>query len=74
VRALAGVEKLNVAALGNVVTQLHIHVLGRAVGDPAWPGPVWGAGDARAYAPDAAAALIAQAGAALIPSPLAGEG
>jgi diadenosine tetraphosphate (Ap4A) HIT family hydrolase len=64
-RRLPGVDKLNVGALGNVVRQLHVHVLGRAVGDPAWPGPVWGVGAPRAYASDAAEALIAQARAAL---------
>jgi diadenosine tetraphosphate (Ap4A) HIT family hydrolase len=36
-------EKLNVGALGNIVRQLHVHVLARNTGDPAWPGPVWGA-------------------------------
>lgn len=36
-------DKLNVAALGNVVSQLHVHHVARTVGDPAWPGPVWGA-------------------------------
>jgi len=35
-------DKLNVAALGNVVSQLHLHHVGRHQGDPAWPGPVWG--------------------------------
>ena len=35
-------DKLNIAALGNVVSQLHLHHVGRQVGDPAWPGPVWG--------------------------------
>ncbi|MDQ0315214.1 HIT domain-containing protein [Amorphus orientalis] len=35
-------EKLNVAALGNAVPQLHIHVIARFADDPAWPGPVWG--------------------------------
>ena len=64
-RALPRVDKLNVGALGNVVKQLHVHVLGRAVGDPAWPGPVWGAGPARPYAPEEAVALIAEARAAL---------
>lgn len=34
--------KLNVAALGNVVPQLHVHVIARFEGDPAWPKPVWG--------------------------------
>ncbi len=48
--------------------QLHVHVIGRAVGDPAWPGPVWGVGRAQRYAPERAAALIAQARAALVGS------
>ena len=38
------VEKLNVGALGNVVAQLHVHVVGRRGDDAAWPGPVWGVG------------------------------
>ena len=42
VRALPGVEKINVGNLGNMVPQLHVHVIGRFKGDPAWPGPVWG--------------------------------
>jgi diadenosine tetraphosphate (Ap4A) HIT family hydrolase len=54
VRAVAAelglaVDKLNVGALGNVTPQLHVHVLGRRVGDPAWPGPVWGHSAASAY-------------------------
>jgi diadenosine tetraphosphate (Ap4A) HIT family hydrolase len=40
--AWPGVEKVNIGALGNVVAQLHIHIVGRHAGDPAWPGPVWG--------------------------------
>ena len=64
VRALPDVEKINVGALGNVVSQLHVHVLGRTVGDAAWPGPVWGAGAAVRYTPESAAALIAKARAA----------
>jgi diadenosine tetraphosphate (Ap4A) HIT family hydrolase len=44
------VEKLNVGALGNIVPQLHLHVVGRRADDDAWPGPVWGAGVARPYA------------------------
>ena len=35
-------HKLNVAALGNVVAQLHVHVIARFRTDPAWPDPVWG--------------------------------
>lgn len=45
----AGVTKLNVGALGNLVPQLHIHVLGRSPSDAAWPGPVWGFGQAQPY-------------------------
>jgi diadenosine tetraphosphate (Ap4A) HIT family hydrolase len=43
------VEKINIGMLGNIVRQLHAHVVGRRVGDDAWPGPVWGKGAARAY-------------------------
>ena len=67
-RALPGVDKLNVGALGNIVKQLHVHVLGRAIGDPAWPGPVWGVGARQPYAPEAAATLVARARAALAAS------
>jgi len=48
VRAAAALERevaahvVNVAALGNVVPQLHVHVVARFPGDAAWPGPVWG--------------------------------
>jgi diadenosine tetraphosphate (Ap4A) HIT family hydrolase len=47
------VDKLNVGLLGNVTPQLHAHVVGRRIGDAAWPGPVWGVGEAVAYAPAA---------------------
>jgi diadenosine tetraphosphate (Ap4A) HIT family hydrolase len=40
-RALYRPEKLNVAALGNVVPQLHVHVIARFRSDPAWPRPIW---------------------------------
>lgn len=43
------VEKLNVGALGNVTPQLHVHIVGRRRGDPAWPGPVWGVGLAEPF-------------------------
>lgn len=42
-------EKINVAALGNVVAQLHVHVIGRRRDDPAGPAPVWGVGRADPY-------------------------
>jgi diadenosine tetraphosphate (Ap4A) HIT family hydrolase len=48
-------DKLNVAALGNLVPQLHVHHVARRVGDPAWPGPVWGHSRAEPYPADALA-------------------
>lgn len=45
--------KLNVAALGNLVPQLHVHVVARFEDDPAWPAPVWGRVAARPYEPEA---------------------
>lgn len=46
-------DKINVGALGNMVPQLHVHVIARTRDDPAWPGPVWGHGAAVAYAEQA---------------------
>jgi diadenosine tetraphosphate (Ap4A) HIT family hydrolase len=57
--------KLNVAALGNVVPQLHVHVIARFEGDAAWPKPVWGIGERVPYASDAAAARIGEISTAL---------
>jgi len=48
-RSVTDCEKLNVAALGNQVSQLHVHVIARFRDDPAWPGPVWGAVPAQDY-------------------------
>jgi diadenosine tetraphosphate (Ap4A) HIT family hydrolase len=45
-----GLGKLNIGALGNIVRQLHVHVVGRREGDAAWPGPVWGSGQRQPYA------------------------
>lgn len=50
-------DKLNVGALGNVVPQLHIHVIARFRGDEAWPGPVWGRPGAMPHAPGTLNAL-----------------
>lgn len=41
-KALTTPDKLNIATLGNMVPQLHVHVIARYKGDPAWPNPVWG--------------------------------
>lgn len=51
--ALHAPDKINVGALGNMVPQLHIHVIARFRDDDAWPGPVWGAHPAKPY-PDEA--------------------
>jgi len=59
------VDKLNVGALGNVTPQLHVHVLGRRLGDPAWPGPVWGHSPAAAYQAEALQRAVAAARATL---------
>jgi diadenosine tetraphosphate (Ap4A) HIT family hydrolase len=52
-RAVAPCDKLNLGVLGNIVRQLHVHVVARCQGDAAWPGPVWGHGQAQPYAEDA---------------------
>jgi diadenosine tetraphosphate (Ap4A) HIT family hydrolase len=49
VRGLPQVTKLNIGALGNLVPQFHVHMVGRHPGDPAWPGPVWGHSPAAPY-------------------------
>jgi diadenosine tetraphosphate (Ap4A) HIT family hydrolase len=61
--ALAKPDKVNVGALGNLVPQLHVHVVGRFRSDPAWPGPVWGCGTPLPYPDHAAASLIERAAA-----------
>jgi len=48
-QSIVQLQKINTGALGNMVQQLHIHVVARHTGDAAWPGPVWGAGAAVAY-------------------------
>ena len=53
--------KLNVAQLGNVTAQLHVHVVARRSDDAAWPSPVWGVGEAQAYLPEALSAASAAA-------------
>ena len=70
VRAMAeilclAIDKLNIGALGNVTPQLHIHVVGRRVGDPAWPGPVWGHSVGAAYEAEVLERAISAAQAAL---------
>lgn len=57
--------KLNVAALGNQVRQLHVHVIARYVDDPAWPNPVWGMGQSMPYDEDGLASRLRLLSAAL---------
>jgi diadenosine tetraphosphate (Ap4A) HIT family hydrolase len=64
-KALVAADKINVAALGNVVAQLHVHVIARFAADPAWPAPVWGRAPARPYAADEAARMCGTVTAAL---------
>ncbi len=57
-RTITSCDKLNVAALGNVVPQLHVHIIARRRSDAAWPNPVWNVVPARAYRPAELDSLI----------------
>ncbi|MEP1443390.1 MAG: HIT family protein [Hyphomicrobiales bacterium] len=57
VKAVTNPTKMNVGALGNIVRQLHIHVIARFDTDATWPDPVWGKGEAKPYNDDGAAFL-----------------
>lgn len=48
---VTGCDKLNIAALGNIVPQLHVHIIARRKTDPAWPKPVWGQAEPLPYDP-----------------------
>lgn len=52
IRQVVAPDKVNVAMLGNVVAQMHVHVVGRFRTDPAWPGAIWCAGDGPAMPPE----------------------
>ncbi|MEQ7917735.1 HIT domain-containing protein [Xanthomonas sp. WHRI 1810A] len=60
VNAAFNADKVNVAALGNVVSQLHMHVIVRYRTDAAWPAPVWGKHPATPYTEDGIAAVLEQ--------------
>lgn len=51
-KAFLECEKINSAAIGNIVRQLHIHIIARNEGDANWPGPVWGFEERQAYTPE----------------------
>ncbi len=53
------VSKINIGALGNIVRQLHVHLIGRNENDAAWPGPVWGSGKAQRFDPEVLAERVA---------------
>lgn len=57
---LTGAVKMNVAALGNVVPQLHVHVVARFAEDAAWPRPIWGVVPGKPYEADALAVEVAR--------------
>jgi len=59
--------KMNVGMLGNMVPQLHAHVIARFDTDPAWPGPVWGVGTRQRYGADEVATVVAAMKAAIAP-------
>ena len=58
-RSMRPVEKLNIAAIGNVTAQLHVHIVGRRRDDGLWPDPVWGRGSAVPYAPEVRDEILA---------------
>ncbi|NVJ59539.1 MAG: HIT family protein [Gammaproteobacteria bacterium] len=60
-------DKLNIGALGNIVRQLHVHVVARFKEDIAWPGPVWGAHPPKAYPQDEKEKLIKKLKQKLVP-------
>lgn len=59
-KAFLECEKINSAAIGNIVRQLHIHIIARNEDDPNWPGPVWGFGERQEYAPEALGKTVLQ--------------
>lgn len=48
-KQVTGATKINIGALGNIVRQLHVHIVARTEGDVNWPGPIWGFGTAEAW-------------------------
>ena len=66
-KAVTGATKINVGALGNIVRQLHVHVIARFEGDPSWPGPVWGHGKAEPYSDNDMRTFVARLQEALSP-------
>ncbi|MBB4571242.1 HIT family protein [Rhizobium leucaenae] len=59
-KTVTGATKINIGALGNIVRQLHVHVIARFEGDANWPGPIWGYGKAEPYADEDMNSFIAK--------------
>ncbi len=59
-KKVTGATKINTGALGNIVRQLHVHVIARSEGDPNWPGPVWGFGTAAPRSAEETSAFTAK--------------
>ena len=59
-KTVTGATKINVGALGNIVRQLHVHVIARFEGDTNWPGPIWGHDKAEPYADEDMNSFIAK--------------
>ena len=66
-KAVTGATKINIGALGNIVRQLHVHIIARNEGDPNWPGPVWGYDAAEPRSPEETKAFAAKLLDALAP-------
>jgi len=71
-KSITECDKLNIAALGNQVAQLHVHVIARRHSDAAWPKPVWGAAPPTAYSPTIRDGLIGALRRALLIEPVSG--
>jgi diadenosine tetraphosphate (Ap4A) HIT family hydrolase len=65
VRKLYNPDKVNVGALGNIVSQLHLHVIGRFRDDRAWPNPIWGTGPVEPYGEEEGSSEVERIRAAL---------
>ena len=59
-KTVTGATKINIGALGNIVRQLHVHVIARFEGDTNWPGPIWGHGKAEPYSDEDMNSFIAK--------------
>jgi diadenosine tetraphosphate (Ap4A) HIT family hydrolase len=66
-KSITGAAKINIGALGNIVRQLHVHIIARSEGDANWPGPVWGFGKAEPYEEEELRAFVTRLQKALSP-------